>query len=126
MDELDTPSEYNEFLVLLDIDEILKELGGPLNKETIRRYFRKGVFFSHARKNGVGIQSYRGSVLVRKRSMDRLRQGPKRLLLDQMGKAFNEISGPEDNFIVDQLRQGADINKVEDLFVGEARSRLAR
>ena len=111
-------------LELMGVEGIKKEVVGKCNTETIYRYFQNGIFFAHGRKDGVALQSYRGSVIVRYQSMRRLRQGPRRFTVKDLGSLFNDVSGPEDNFIVERLHQKANLSTIEKEFVQAVRDKL--
>ena len=103
-------------------DEIAKII--QVGLETVRRYFRHGILFSHDRKNGVAYLSYRGSVQVRYQALRKMRMGPKRIDLGDLGRAFISVSGQEDEFIVSRLKQEIPIEDVVNDFVEQVRNHL--
>lgn len=100
---------------LIGADEMAATIG--FNHETARRWCRLGVLHVHQRggEKGVELQSYRGSVEVRKRAHGHLRSGRngRDMTLDRLGKLLTTASGDDDEFIVERIRAG---KKVDEIF----------
>lgn len=99
---------------LIGADEMAATIG--FNHETARRWCRLGVLHVHQRggAKGVELQSYRGSVEVRKRAHDYLRSGRngRNMTLERVGKLLTTASGDDDGFIVERIRAGKEGNEI--------------
>lgn len=82
------------------------------NDETARRYFRKHIFCVHQLKGGVGLQSFKGSVIVRHQSMLKIKTQYRRLSLDDIGSLFDKICGKEDELVIFKLKDSVPIDEI--------------
>ena len=116
----------NYMMELLDVNQIANEF--KLNKEVIRKYFRKGILYTHKTRKGVANLSYRGSVTVRLQTKDVLigiaKANGKKLYIDDIGKPFNKAARDKDAFIVSKLTKDKSIQEIEEEFTEEVKKHL--
>jgi hypothetical protein len=110
----------SDMLELIDIDQIRAEsLVRYKNVETVRRYFRRGILYPH-QVNGVTLSSYRGSVITRYGSMERIKTiayaNGQRLGLDAIGDMFRKVGGEEDSYIISSLKEGKPVDEIKEAF----------
>jgi len=79
--------------------------------------------FAHNR-DGASISSYRGSVIVRHDSLQRVKMGGKRISLETIGINFKKVAGDEDEFIVSRLKENKSLKEISNDFVAEVRKQL--
>jgi hypothetical protein len=110
----------NDMLTLIDINQIKNEGLVPYDTETIRRYFRRGILYPHQLKDGTTLSSYRGSVIVRYSSMERVKAmayaSGRRLNLDAIGNMFRKAAGEEDDYIVSLFKEGKSVDEIRGAF----------
>jgi len=120
----------NNLLELIDIKKIIGENIVPLGEETIRRYFRRGVFHIHKRnpKDGTTILSYRGSVFIRYRVFEKIaRQNSlRRISIEDMGDVMTKASGYEDDFILNRIQKEIPKDQIIKEYSDEVKKALAR
>lgn len=93
-------------------------------QDTVRRYFRKKIFHAHETgPDGVSLRSDLRSVRVRFAALQRLR--PELRSLEKLGRAFSLVSGADDQFIMQRVNTGAELDMVTQEFITHVRAKLA-
>ncbi|MEW6386239.1 MAG: hypothetical protein AB1491_01800 [Thermodesulfobacteriota bacterium] len=116
--------ENKNFLEKIDVDTILREGLVEGKKATVMRLFRLNILFPYVMK-GRAYFGIRGSLKVRIETLRRLKAGPSRSLTQEtIGKAFKEVSGRDDEFIVSRLEQNIPISELIEDFLQAVRNHL--
>ena len=109
------------YMELLNVTQIASKDVIPFGIETVRRYFRKHILYAHAMENNSTYQSYKGSVLTRYMTLQKVKVAFRDISLDEIGRLFRQASGEADEFIVDHLKNGSHPDELANKFFEEVK-----